>query len=235
MTATVLITRPQAQAKRFAQALENAYGQPLSVVISPLIEITPLPVDGDFKDVQHVIFTSANGVTAAKRLDIPTGITAWCVGHKTAKTAAEAGFDVHIAESDSESLVALIVAQAPVGRMVHIRGRHVAGNIIENLSNAGFSCDVALAYDQSAVTATQNARDLLSGQQPVIVPLFSPRTAQLFAQIGNFKAPLYLVTLGDAIDVSGREIPVKSRFVAEKNAGTSMIEAVLMRYGEFSG
>lgn len=234
MSATVLITRPKAQAEAFAASLEAAHGGPLHCVISPLIEIAPVAVVGALDEVKHVVFTSINGVSQAMRVGIPVGITAWCVGSRTAQAATELGFDVRIADGNNRSLVALIVAQAPVGRMVHLRGRHVAGTVVDDLAAAGINCEAVIAYDQVAIAPTQLALDTLKGETPIIVPLFSPRSAKLFGQIADFNAPLHLVVISEAIDVVQQNAPVVSRAVAKSRDGAGMVAATLARYAEIS-
>jgi uroporphyrinogen-III synthase len=231
MAATVLITRPLAQAEAFAQALYFAHGAKVQTVISPLIEIVPLPVTENFADVSHVVFTSVNGVAAADRIGVPTSIVAWCVGTKTAEMAETAGFDVRIAGGTSDSLAALIVAESPTGRMVHVRGRHVAGQLIENLADAGITCETTIAYDQIASPLTQAAVDLLRGQDPVIVPLFSPRTAKLFTETADVNAPLHLILISDVVDIAAQNILAVSRALAD---GNGMIDQTLVRYARFS-
>jgi uroporphyrinogen-III synthase len=234
MTATVLITRPKAQSKAFAAALEDAHGGPVRHLISPLMEIVPLPVAGGFDDLRHVVFTSVHGVAQALRVGIPAGICAWCVGAKTGKAASDAGFEVHVAGGDVQNLVALIVARVPAGRMVHLRGRYVAGNVLTDVSEAGVTCESVVAYDQVAVAPTQAALDLLRGESPVIVPLFSPRTGKLFGQIADFHAPLHLIVISEAVDVAGRDVPVVSRTLARKKDMSGVIDATLASYARFS-
>lgn len=231
MTATVLITRPLRQGQAFAAALEAAFGGPVQTVISPLIETAPMVVDQDFADVSHVLFTSVNGVQQAGRLQVPTTATAWCVGEKTAQAAQVAGFETRTAGGTSEKLMLLIVAANPVGRMIHVRGKHTTGDIIGHLAKARITCEPVIAYDQVAIAPTQQAIDLLCGENPVIVPLFSPRTAKLFEQIGVFRAPLHLVVMSEAVFVSTDIVPVTSC----ANGGIyGMVEGTLTRYRRFS-
>lgn len=231
MTATVLITRPLQQGKAFAAALESAFGGPVRTVLSPLIETAPVQVDQDFADVSHVLFTSVNGVHQASRLGLPTTATAWCVGEKTAQAAQAVGFETRTAGGTSEKMMSLIVAAQPVGRMVHVRGRHTTGDIIGGLGDAGIICEPVIAYDQVAIAPSQQAIDLLAGENPVIVPLFSPRTAKLFEQIGGFRAPLHLVVMREAVSVSSDIVPVTSY---AQGGIYGMIEGTLTPYRRFS-
>lgn len=231
MTATVLITRPLRQAHAFAAELEEAFGGPVRMVISPLIEVVPLPVEGSFDDVAHVIFTSANGVAQADRLNIPKRAIAWCVGAKTTKAAQDLGFKTHEADGSSEKIVALIVAAGPCGRMIHIRGTHVTGDVTGTLAQNGIHCETLVAYDQREVAPTQAALGVLRGESPVIVPLFSPRSAKLFEKIGDFRAPLHLVVISEAVVLSTDLVTVASHTLGGLNG---MLIGTLARYQCFS-
>lgn len=231
MTATVLITRPLAQARVFAQALEAAHGGSVDMVISPLIETAPVAVTQDLTDVNHVIFTSVNGVQQAARVGVPQTAVAWCVGEKTAAAAKALGFTARAAGGNSESLVALIAQDQPQGRIVHLRGKHAAGDVIGGLAAVGLNCEPVIAYDQIAIAPTQAALDLLADENPVIVPLFSPRTAKLFAQIGAFRAPLHLITMSKAITVPEDIVPISSLAIMESD---TMVNGTMALYRSFS-
>lgn len=231
MTATVLITRPMRQARAFAEELEEAFGGTVKTVISPLIEIVTLPVEGTFDDVTHVIFTSANGVAQADRLNIPKAAIAWCVGAKTTKAAQDLGYKTREAGGWSEKIVGLLVAENPSGRIIHIRGRYVAGDVAGVLAQNGIHCETLVAYDQREVPPTPAALDVLRGESPVIVPLFSSRSAKLFKKIGDFRAPLNLVVISDAVAVSTDLVTVPSYALAGVNG---MVIETLAQYQRFS-
>jgi uroporphyrinogen-III synthase len=176
----VLLTRPLPQSQAFARALAARFGTRLRPVISPLIKVQtqalPLP-PGRFAGV---IFTSANGVEAAGGMaGLPR--LAWCVGDKTAGTARAAGFDARSAGGDAEALVTAITANPPTGRLIHLHGRETRGDIAARLTAAGVETLALEVYQQIAQPISEAARELVADGGVVLVPLFSPRTAQLFA------------------------------------------------------
>ncbi|MBK8543629.1 MAG: uroporphyrinogen-III synthase [Caulobacteraceae bacterium] len=105
------------------------------------------------------------------------------VGDVTAAAAREAGFnDVRSANGDVRSLAALAKAQLDPakGKLIHIAGDHVAGDLGGDLRAAGFSVDWRLAY---ASIAAMVLPDALLG--PLDVVLFhSTRAAETFAALG---------------------------------------------------
>lgn len=197
MMPTLIVTRPIAQSESFAASVMAAWDGPLNLVVSPLIEIVPLPAT--IPDVDFVIFTSANGVNAARSLGVPAGLKAWCVGDRTAQIAKQAGFDPIIGPGDAEGLVARLIVAQPTGIIAHIRGMHARGDVSARLNAAGLNCVDVVAYDQQSCKLTTQAHMALFANKPVIFPLFSPRTSTILSEQGPFKAPVHIIALSDAV------------------------------------
>ena len=178
----LLLTRPRAQSERFAARL-GARWPGLAVTMAPLMEIVLQPARADAADgMRGLIFTSENGVAGflagCARRDLPV----WCVGPRTAETARAAGFGtVHVAGGDAQALLSMLVQTAPPGPLLHLRGQHAARAIADDLRAAGIAAQALVVYDQRARPLDSAARALLERPGEVIVPLFSPRTARLFA------------------------------------------------------
>ena len=196
---SVLITRPEPQASAFAAELPEGW-QP---VISPLLEIVPTGEVPDLAGIGGVIFTSVNGVKAAQNHVQGASIPAWCVGERTAEAARELGLDVIVADGDAAALRQLIAMRRPDVRLLHIRGKHSAGNLAQTLRGDGFEVDEAILYDQKARHLTVAAKAGLMDREIAAVALFSPRTARIFAA----------ETQG--IDLNGVRLLCLSRNVAE--------------------
>jgi uroporphyrinogen-III synthase len=197
MMPTLIVTRPIAQSESFAASVMAAWDGPLNLIVSPLIEIVPLPAT--IPDVDSVIFTSANGVSAARSLGLPAGLKAWCVGDRTAQIAKQAGFDPIIGPGDAEGLVARLIVAQPTGIIAHIRGMHARGDVSARLNAAGVNCVDVVAYDQQSCALTPQAHMALFADEPVIFPLFSPRTSTILSKQGPFKAPVHIIALSDAV------------------------------------
>ena len=196
---SVLITRPEPQASDFAAELPEGW-QP---VISPLLEIVPTGEVPDLAGIGGVIFTSVNGVKAAQDHVQGSSIPAWCVGERTAEAARQLGLEVIVADGDAAALRQLIAMRRPDVRLLHIRGKHSAGNLAHTLRGDGFEVDEAILYDQKACHLTVAAKAGLMDREIAAVALFSPRTARIFAA----------ETQG--IDLNGVRLLCLSRNVAE--------------------
>lgn len=197
MTPTLIVTRPTSQSESFAASVASVWDGPLNVIISPLIKIVPVKVAAP--DADALIFTSANGVDAAIALGLRKGLMAWCVGEKTARIAKQAGFAPIIGPGDAEGLVAHIISAQPTGRIAHIRGKHARGDVCVRLNAAGLRCQDVVAYDQQACPLSMQALAALNSENPVVVPLFSPRTGTILSAQGPFTASMHVLALSDAV------------------------------------
>lgn len=226
----LLLTRPQEASVRFAQALE-ARGCRFRAVISPLFSIEfigPLP---DACAMRGLIFTSANGVAAWRALGGRTDLPAYTVGAATAEAARAAGMTASSADGTADDLVAWLSAMRPPGPLLHLHGKNARGDVAARLSAAGLACSDAVIYDQPEQPPSAEARAALAGPQPVIAPVFSPRTAKLLAREA-VKAPLLVAAMSEAVakalaSLHKRELMVSPR--PESEAMTDVVAGLLDR------
>lgn len=179
MPLAVLITRPEPQASRFAAALETQFPGQVAVTLSPLMAVEwldPALPPGPFA---ALILTSETGAMAAGRLRRPSPSLAFCVGDRTAEAARELGFDAISAQGDATDLVALITRHAQEGELLYLHGQDRAADLAAALPD--HSVTSLAVYRQAEKPLTTAACGLLSGEDPVILPLFSPRSARLLA------------------------------------------------------
>ncbi len=223
--ANFLLTRPLAQSQRFAQGL------PGRVVISPLMQPEFLTPQIPLRKWQAVVFSSETGVEAGGRLrDLGTRLPdrAFCIGERTTMAAQAAGWDAHSAQGDVQALAALILAQTIEGPILILRPEDIAGNLEQTLISAGIETISAVVYRQKPLSLTAEAVKLLHGQTPVVVPLFSPRSARIFAQECRriaLNAPLYIAAMSAAV-VAQLDIQVQGVRVATAPNSTAMRLAV---------
>ncbi|HHS94609.1 MAG TPA: uroporphyrinogen-III synthase, partial [Rhodobacterales bacterium] len=190
MKSLLVLTRPEMQSREIAAAL----GPEVAAIISPVMRIvakTDLP---DLGPYSGVILTSANGVVSG--LDL-TKKRAYCVGKRTAQAATEAGADLRLTARDADDLVSRIEGPGP---LLHLRGEHARGHIAERLNSAGLETHEAVVYAQEALPLIREALDALAGDAPVVLPLYSPRSARLIgAQIGMLGGQVRTIAMSAAV------------------------------------
>ncbi len=224
---TVLLTRPAAQSASFAQSLQ-ARVEGLRVIVSPLMVTVLHTVTLPKEPLQGVILTSQTGAEAAGRLRTQLPDLAYCVGDRTAQVAREAGFRVQSAQGDAEALLALILREKPQA-LIHLRGREARGDLAQRLSAAGVFTQERVVYAQDAQPLSDEAVAVLSGKAPVLVPLFSPRSAEILGAAWQglaTHAPLVVVAISQAVAEAAAFCPTKPVLSAHPDA-PSMLDAVL--------
>ena len=218
---SLLLTRPQAGSQAFLDALPRDIAARTVVTISPLIRITPL--NKEAPDADAAIFTSANAIDFAGP---GMGKTAYCVGLATTKKALKHGWHALMAGQCAEELVSALIETPPHQELTHLGGVHARGNIARRLTDAGIPTQHIALYDQTVHDLNAEAIALLNGEKPVIVPLFSPRTAGQFAKQVPGAAPLHIVALSRAVAAEPGSISHKSLTICENPSLGAMVEEV---------
>ncbi len=203
----LLLTRPGDDSERTAARIGA------DVIVAPILQIVPVDHDGAaLAQAPGLVFTSAHAVASAGR---GRGRPAICVGERTGQVARDAGFAVIQGAGTADSLVPLIAA-SPVP-LVHPHGRHLA----QRLAVPG-----VVVYDQRPQPLTARARAALMGVRPVVVPVYSPRSARLLAGMAaGARAPLWLVAISDAA-AAAWTAPAARRAVADQPSGRAMDAAI---------
>ncbi len=237
MKLRALVTRPRHEAATLAALLAE---RGIDTIIEPMIEIVdhdaPLL---DLAGVGAILCTSANGVRALARASAERGVPLFAVGDATARAARSAGFDaVESAGGDVEDLALLVAARLrpAEGRLLHVAGSEIAGDLAGRLRTAGFLVDRAVLYEVRAATAlSPDTTDLIDRGAIDLALFFSPRSATTFARLaapvaaGLGKATA--ISISRAADAALDGLPFRERLIAA--APTQA--ALLARLDEFAG
>lgn len=179
-----LVTRPAEDARATAEGLRQ---RGFEVMVEPMMRVvfTSDPAV-DLDGVQGILATSANGIRALAQATARRDLAVWAVGDATARAAGGVGFaPVVSAKGDVDSLAQTVIGSADParGRLVHVAGTEVAGDLSATLTKAGFAVDRAVLYAAQAVDGLSEALSQSLRAGAVTVGLFySPRTARIFAE-----------------------------------------------------
>ncbi|MGD9814495.1 MAG: uroporphyrinogen-III synthase [Hyphomonadaceae bacterium] len=180
MMLRVAVTRALPDAEATAARL-RALGA--DAIVAPLLTIVPCGYDTNVEEAQALIFTSAAGVRAFPDARNQRARPVLAVGDATAEAARDAGFiDVRSADGDVAKLAALAKATLDpgAGKLIHIGGEHVAGDLSGELVQAGFAIERRTAYAAIAIAALPpSLRERLD-----IVLFHSARAAEAMHRLG---------------------------------------------------
>ncbi len=219
----LLLTRPDAQSQRFAGEVAARFGA-MEVVISPLLVPRFLPATPP-SGMDGVIFTSETGVAAAVAAGVRAqGEPAYCVGARTATAARLAGFDARDAQGDWQDVAALIMREGGQKSLAFLCAREAAHHLQTALTVAGHTIARIEVYTQDILPLNEQARALLAGARPVILPLFSPRSAQVFCAQAQPTAPIYLLGLSVAV-TDAFTLPFARKAVAHRPNSAALLDA----------
>jgi uroporphyrinogen-III synthase len=228
-----LLTRPEDQNTRFAGELALRFGPGIRVIGSPLLELVDLEVDLapllSEPGVSGLVFTSENAVHAFRRKSAQRDLCAYCVGARTAAAARAAGLQAVSADGDAAALVALIKGLGVTGQLIHLRGAHSLGGVAATLRLVGIAAIDAVIYDQKPRKLSDPAISLLAQDEPVLLPVFSPRTALLFAQaVASLcpKAPILAAPISAATAQGLAGLPLAGMQIAAEPTAAGVLDAL---------
>ncbi|KIN62861.1 Uroporphyrinogen-III synthase [Sulfitobacter noctilucicola] len=226
---SLLLTRPEKAARRFVAELDQRCLVSVDICYSPVLDIVPTRSPIDLTGYHSVIFTSGNAVALVPEV---TGMNAFCVGPGTAEQASSRGWNVSYTAQDADDLVKAMMRFRPDGPILHIAGAHRRGEVAERLRDTGLTVDVVTVYDQQPLQLNAQAKAMLDGERPVILPLFSPRSAEQFLSQAERLANVHVIAISDAVArlIIGK--PVSAVETAPLPNGTAMrqmVEMVLRR------
>jgi len=229
---TLLLTRPETQSREFASALDATLPGRFTCLIAPLLRIAPVAGDLDLTGAQGILFTSANGVAQFAARSADRALPAWCVGAITAEAATRAGFAARSADGDVQALTELVVAECDPARgpLVHVRGRHAAGDLAGALGARGLSVRPAEIYDQTPSPISPDAGARLEARGVHVITLFSPRSAAFFAAEARVRgwdlSPVTAVSISAAADAALDGPEPGARVVTDRPDREGMIAAL---------
>ena len=219
-----LLTRPRAESGSLAAALSL---RGIAALIEPMIEIDDHAVGPlDLVGVQALLCTSANGVKALARASGDRRLPLFAVGEATAAAARRAGFaKVASAAGDVGDLARLAAARLDpqAGRLFHVAGSPVAGDLAGTLAGHGFEVARAVLYEaRPAAALSEEARQALSRGRIDLALFFSPRSAAIFvglasaAGLAEACAGIAAFSISEAADRALAALGWRARYVADR-------------------
>lgn len=201
---TLLLTRPEPQSSDFLARCERGYGDRFSAVISPVLRIVDAgdipPLDG----YQNLIFTSGHAVHRTGEAGLLKGRMVATVGQATAELACGYGAVAKAYGADLETFLTNCADLADP--CLHLRGGHTRGDLVLRLESMGIAASEAVIYEQLTLPPTRAAQALIAGPDPIIAPIFSPRSAQLLSRIIGRRADVTVIAMSQAVADASRTI-----------------------------
>ena len=229
----VLVTRPDAQAEGFCDALEAEGAIPVRL---PLHRMEPVRARAtpwtEVASYDWIIFTSANGVSfgwasapadARAALKRHTGIAV--VGPATALAARNCGMQVrlvaptHMAESLADAL-----GDPTHQRILWVRGTEARDVLGPTLRRRGASLDEQIVYRPVPIEADGDLRARL--QDIDIVTLTSPSAVRRFVELAGRDAHGRVACIGPVTAAAARDAGLQVQAVADPYTIPGLMQAL---------
>jgi uroporphyrinogen-III synthase len=244
----VVITRPAAQAARFAALATAAGGAPL---LFPTLAIDPLELDAQARERlvpdRHdwTIYTSANAVEhSLSQLPRPQATRIAAVGKGTARALQQQGVAVHAlpaTTADSEGLLQLdCFADLRGQRVLILKGRGGRTLLREELARRGAEVTLGDVYERRRARPDPAALEALRGAcvrgRTVVAATSAEVLAGLLELAPDDRCPglrdVPLVIPGERVAASARELGWRGPVVRATSAeDAAMLEAVVTAAG----
>jgi uroporphyrinogen-III synthase len=229
-----LVTRPHEESQNLAAALAR---RDVGALIEPMMEVQyRVAAALDLTGVQAILCTSANGVRALARATGERGLPLLAVGEATAARArAESFTAVASAGGAVTDLVRLAAARLRPqhGRLLHVAGNAVAGDLVGAMRAHGFTIERSILYEARPIGALSSPA--VSALRRGIIEFalfFSPRTAAIFGRLAGIAGvaecsrTITALAISAAADAVLAELPWRDRRVAGKPNQQGLLDAL---------
>jgi len=229
-----LVTRPREEAQGLAAALTE---RGVRTVLEPMMEVHyRLAPPLDLASVQAILCTSANGVRALAQATSERGLPLLAVGETTASRARAEGFTgVTSADGAVADLVRLAAARLRPqnGRLLHVAGSVVAGDLVGALRERGFEIERRVLYEARPVGTLSGPTVCVLRHGMIDFALFfSPRTAAIFvslagiAGIAGYCRRITALAISAAADAALGDLLWRDRRVAETPSQRALLDTL---------
>lgn len=232
----ILLTRPEAAALSLQEKL-TAVGH--EVALAPVLTIEPIEFSFDAEGLGGILLTSASAAPALTKMasgGLPRDTAIYAIGGTSAEAARRAGFEnINSADGDRGEFTALIAARhnPTSGHLLHLSGRHRAGDIVAELQALGLGAERLRVYEAVAATdLPAHIFDTIKAGKIDVALFFSPRSAEIFVSLaedgglGDALSGMTALCLSDAVMEAAHPGGWKNMAVAGALNEAAMIEAL---------
>lgn len=230
----LLITRPEEDARPLAAELEKRGHKTIIENLMIVNDVTHSKIN--FKGVQAILITSANGIRSLARAHKEKNILICTVGDASANTARKLGYKrVSSAAGNVENLAKMVKKDLNPcdGPLVHIAGSNRAGDLAKMLKANGFETWRIVLYEAKAVKELSPMTNAAIKKNKIDgVLFFSPRTATLFchfikkADLSEQCRKLNAYCLSSAVAKEAAMLYWSNIFIAENPDSKSLLDTI---------
>lgn len=206
-------------------------GSELDIVVSPILSISLKSLKVELDQYPTLVFTSSHAVQAVIQQTAHRSFKCYTVGSATLACALEHGFDATEGGGTAEKLAQRVIEDDPPTPCLYLRGEHIAYDLSKALNSAGIETHESIVYEQEEHNLSEEALRLLASGRPVVLPVFSARSARLFFDNYKSHGPLDIVAISEKVASKVPSKGIRQIRICEHPTADAMISeiAILLR------
>ena len=231
----ILLTRPNDQALRFSEKLVRLGMISKNILVDPITKIEGVDVLYNFSSVRGLLITSANAVAYLPAALVGSRLPTFCVGEATTRAALKKGLMAQHLAATAQGLYNVLSGRFLEGPLLHLRGTHTTLDFEAYFRDTPIEVKNLIIYQQIAQNLEPATYTLLRGMVPIVLPIFSPRCAELLCGLDLDWALHTCVAISEAVAVLCRNAGFGQVLVSSEPSAGSMLSTLTPLFVEKSG
>ena len=187
---------------------------------------------------KHIIITSRHAAIFVQTLHLNEGSTFYVVGDDTAELLTTEGYQVALTKPNVAALIAEL-KKLEQRSYSYLRGEHITMDIKAELAKNDITIDehIAYRYIENDDALAELCDVISAANSPIILPLFSARTASIISEALFAKTPaanIYAICMSEAIAEAVKHHPWASVETAKKPTIEGLANACLNSLDDIS-
>ena len=231
----ILLTRPHDQALRFSEDLVRLGVISKNILVDPITKIEGVDVLYNFSSVRGLLITSANAVTYLPATLVGSKLPTFCVGGATTRAALKQGLMAQNLAATAQGLYNVLSGRQIEGPLLHLRGTHTTLDLEAYFWDTSIEVKNLIIYRQISQNLEPATYNLLRGIVPIVLPIFSSRSAKLLCGLDLNWALHTCVAISEAVAVLCRTAGFGQVLVSPEPSAGSMLSTLTPLFVDKSG
>ena len=231
----LLLTRPHDQAFRFSKNLVRLGITSKNILVDPITKIEGVDVLYNFSSVRGLLITSANAVAYLPAALVGSKLPTFCVGEATTRAALKQGLMAQHLAGTAQDLYNVLSGRFLEGPLLHLRGTYTTLDFEAYFRDTPIEVQNLIIYQQIAQDLRPETYTLLRGTVPIVLPIFSPRSAGLLCGLDLNWALHTCVAISEAVGTLCRTAGFGQVLVSPEPSAGSLLSTLTPLFIEKGG
>ena len=206
-----------------------------NILVDSITKIEGVDVLYNFSSVKGLLITSSNAVTYLPAALAGSKLPTFCVGGATTHVALKQGLMAQHLAATAQGLYNVLSRRFLEGPLLHLRGSHSTLDFEAYFRDTPTDVQNLITYQQIAQDLAPATYTLLRGMVPIVLPIFSPRSAELLCKLDLNWALHTCVAISETVAVRCRTAGFGQVLVSPEPSAGSMLSTLTPLFVDKSG